>query len=89
MLYGYGIADGLDGADQGHEHERRKQRPENRSEIEIEAGPVAGGKSDPFGFDDEGRVVKAISPGDHGARGDAYDRRPEAQRPLGLERDAG
>ena len=48
-LNGHRVADGLNGPDQGHEHERRQQRPERGPQVPLEPLPASGGEPDPGG----------------------------------------
>ena len=73
-----GVAEGLDGADQGHEHECGQEPPEDRPEPEVEAGPPDLGKADPPRLGDAADVVDAVVPCDRRAGDDPDDRRPES-----------
>ena len=82
------VAEGLDGADQGHEHEGRKERPEHRPELEVEARPPDLGEADPRGRGDPVHVVDPVEGAEHRAGDDPDDRRPESKGALRLEGDA-
>ena len=87
MLNADGIADRLEGADQGHENKGRQERPEDRAEAQVEARPGAGGKPDPRGIGDPRRIVEAEITGDAAGDRDTDHRRPQAQRSGRLQGD--
>ena len=61
-LDGDRVPQGLDGPDQGHEHERGEKSPADRPEVEIEARPACARNTDPRGLGD---AVDVVDPEEH------------------------
>ena len=86
---GDATADRAQGHDRGQQQEYGKQRPERGSELKVEARPLDAGNADPRSGEDTIDIVEADDAGHHRAAQDPEDRRPQAQAPGRLERDAG
>ena len=85
-LHGAGIADGLDGADQSDEDERRQQGPERGPESHVVARPAAARNSEPIRLRHAGGVVAAEEGCNDAAREQAHHRHPEPQPALRPQR---
>ena len=87
-LDGDGVAEGVHRAHQRHEHERRQERPEGRTEVEIEPDVRDGRQTDPRGVADARGVVDAEDEAADGAPDDQADHRGP-QAPCAAEAQSG
>ena len=85
-LDGDGGGDGLDGADQGHDHEGGKKPCEGRPEVELDSRPDGRRQPDPRCPEHAVEVVEPERPGRGGARRDPDERRPQGRRSPSVRR---